>query len=80
MGSSHSRSVFDEDLILVWTPVEKRIITGADILRRLLRGIASVAQAREAPRSVTPKDTPSEDRAWQRSPLAPQLSVRSTRR
>ena len=31
--------VVDDDLILVWTD-EKRIITGADILGRLLRGIA----------------------------------------
>ncbi len=32
--------VIDEDLILVWTPLEKRIITGADLLGRLLRKIA----------------------------------------
>jgi metal transporter CNNM len=32
--------VVDEDLILVWTDDEKRIITGADILGRLLRGIS----------------------------------------
>jgi len=32
--------VVDEDLILVWGP-ERRIITGADLLGRLLRGIAS---------------------------------------
>jgi metal transporter CNNM len=31
--------VVDEDLILLWTDAEKRIITGADILGRLLRGI-----------------------------------------
>lgn len=35
--------VIDQDLILVWTAAEKRIITGADILGRLLRGIARVA-------------------------------------
>ena len=34
--------VIDEDLILVWTTDEKRIITGSDILGRLLRGIARV--------------------------------------
>lgn len=34
--------VIDEDLILLWTPEEKRIITGSDILGRLLRGIARV--------------------------------------
>jgi hypothetical protein len=37
--------VIDEDLILVWTRTEKRIITGADILGRLLRGIARVTEA-----------------------------------
>ena len=33
--------VVDNDLILVWTPQQKRIITGADLLGRLLRGIAA---------------------------------------
>lgn len=32
--------VVDEDLILVWTEAERRIITGSDILGRLLRGIS----------------------------------------
>lgn len=32
--------VIDHDLILVWTPEERRVITGADILGRLLRGIS----------------------------------------
>lgn len=32
--------VIDHDLVLMWTPTHKRIITGADILGRLLRGIA----------------------------------------
>lgn len=32
--------VIDHDLVLLWTPHQKRIITGADILGRLLRGIA----------------------------------------
>jgi metal transporter CNNM len=31
--------VVDRDIILVWTPEEKRIITGSDLLGRLLRGI-----------------------------------------
>ncbi len=31
--------VVDEDLVLVWTENEKRIITGSDLLGRLLRGI-----------------------------------------
>lgn len=33
--------VIDNDLILYWTKHEKRIITGADILGRLLRGIVT---------------------------------------
>jgi hypothetical protein len=39
--------VIDEDLILIWSE-EKRVITGADILGRLLRGIAirDIGQAR----------------------------------
>lgn len=32
--------VVDKDLILVWTADERRIITGSDLLGRLLRGIA----------------------------------------
>ncbi|MBX3734288.1 MAG: DUF21 domain-containing protein [Verrucomicrobiae bacterium] len=32
--------VIDRDLILVWTPAERRIITGSDLLGRLLRRIA----------------------------------------
>lgn len=39
--------VIDEDLILLWTPEEKRVITGSDILGRLLRGISRVAAAAE---------------------------------
>jgi metal transporter CNNM len=31
--------VVDEDLILVWTDAQRRIITGSDLLGRLLRGI-----------------------------------------
>ncbi len=34
--------VIDHDLILYWTDNEKRVITGADILGRLLRGIVTV--------------------------------------
>ena len=33
--------VVDNDLILLWGPRERRIITGADLLGRLLRGIAT---------------------------------------
>ncbi len=43
--------VIDEDLILGWTCAQKRIITGADILGRLLRGIARVGAA-ERPGAV----------------------------
>jgi hypothetical protein len=39
--------VIDNDLILVWGP-QKRIITGADLLGRLLRGIAKVEPKRPA--------------------------------
>lgn len=38
--------VIDEDLVLVWECEVRRIITGADLLGRLLRGIA-----RPAPRA-----------------------------
>lgn len=38
--------VVDEDLILVWTPAEKRIITGSDLLGRLLRGIVRISHTR----------------------------------
>jgi metal transporter CNNM len=34
--------VVDEDLILVWTPEAKRIVSGSDLLGRLLRGIVRV--------------------------------------
>ncbi len=33
--------VIDQDVILYWTTVEKKIVTGADILGRLLRGIVT---------------------------------------
>jgi metal transporter CNNM len=36
--------VVDEDLILVWTAAEKRVLTGSDILGRLLRGITRGTQ------------------------------------
>ena len=36
--------VIDHDLILVWGKQQKRIITGADLLGRLLRGIANRGQ------------------------------------
>jgi hypothetical protein len=37
--SSQFVKVIDSDLILVWTPEQKRIITGSDLLGRLMRGI-----------------------------------------
>ena len=40
-SSSPHDDVVDHDIILVWTNEIKRVITGADILGRLLRGIAS---------------------------------------
>lgn len=39
--------VIDQDLVLYWTDDEKRIITGSDLLGRLLRGI--VKRARKTP-------------------------------
>lgn len=43
--NDHSDDVIDHDLILVWTDVERRIITGADILGRLLKGIGGPENA-----------------------------------
>jgi hypothetical protein len=36
--------VIDQDLILVWSSMRKRVITGSDILGRLLRGISKVVK------------------------------------
>ena len=50
--------VIDDDLILVWTE-KKRVITGGDLLGRLLRGVAAVEQgstAREGSRGATTLD------------------------
>ena len=38
--------VVDEDIIVIWTPRTRKIITGSDILGRLLRGIASTGNVR----------------------------------
>jgi hypothetical protein len=35
----HDDDVVDEDIILFWSDEQKRIITGSDVLGRLLRGI-----------------------------------------
>lgn len=41
--------VVDNDLILVWTETSKRVITGSDLLGRLLRGIVKVEKAPDRP-------------------------------
>jgi hypothetical protein len=41
--------VIDDDLILVWAETTKRVITGGDLLGRLLRGIATVEKAPDHP-------------------------------
>jgi hypothetical protein len=33
--------VIDRDVVLLWTPTQRRVLTGADILGRLMRGIAA---------------------------------------
>jgi hypothetical protein len=40
-----SDSTIEKDIVLLWTDAEKRVITGADLLGRLLRGIDSAAAA-----------------------------------
>ncbi|MEX1336099.1 MAG: DUF21 domain-containing protein [Candidatus Limnocylindrales bacterium] len=53
-GQRTEDDVIDNDVVLLWGD-ERRIITGADILGRLLRGISSAADAREAlPRPERP--------------------------
>jgi hypothetical protein len=32
-------AAIDRDIVLLWTPEHRRVITGADLLGRLLRGI-----------------------------------------
>ena len=46
-GQQSEDDVIDNDVVLLWGD-EPRIITGADILGRLLRGISNAAEAREA--------------------------------
>jgi hypothetical protein len=41
--------VVDDDLILVWAGTTKRVITGGDLLGRLLRGIAKVEKEPDRP-------------------------------
>jgi hypothetical protein len=44
--------VIDHDLILVWGAEQRRIITGSDLLGRLLRDIVAVEGAKGAPQSM----------------------------
>lgn len=37
--AAHSDAAIEKDIVLLWTPDRKRVITGADLLGRLLRGI-----------------------------------------
>ena len=50
--------VIDRDVILYWTPDTKRILTGADILGRLLQGIVK----RIEPASAEPEKSPPAER------------------
>lgn len=43
-GEHQEDDVIDRDMILVWSDDHRRVITGADLLGRLLRGIAQVSQ------------------------------------
>lgn len=54
-GQRSEDDVIDNDVVLLWGD-EPRIITGADILGRLLRGISSAADARDGqpPPGLTP--------------------------
>lgn len=38
-GAIHSDDIMDNDVILIWNETDQRVITGADILGRLLKGI-----------------------------------------
>ena len=52
--------VVDDDLILVWG-AQRRIITGSDLLGRLMRGIATVEVAkpqRQVSRAASPSASP----------------------
>jgi len=44
-----SDAAIDNDIVLLWTPENKRVITGADLLGRLLRGIDSTSLYRQFP-------------------------------
>ena len=49
--------VVDNDIIVVWGE-QRRIITGADLLGRLMRGIATVVTPHHTPHAAMPPDTP----------------------
>lgn len=53
-----SDDVLDDDVILVWMDGDHRVITGADILGRLLRGIGERPN-RSPPSAVEPAPTES---------------------
>ncbi|MCG8317689.1 MAG: DUF21 domain-containing protein [Pseudomonadales bacterium] len=44
-ASMDKAGVIEEDVILLWTDTDKRIITGADILGRLLEGVGDIKTA-----------------------------------
>lgn len=44
----NSTDVLNHDLVLVWTSSNKRVITGADVLGRLLKGIGGVPKSGES--------------------------------
>ncbi len=58
--------VIDHDLILVWTPEERRVITGADILGRLLRGISRRADWQFSATGPGRGQPPRRRRSWRR--------------
>ncbi|WP_075188271.1 DUF21 domain-containing protein [Teredinibacter haidensis] len=47
-SETHSDDVLDQDIILVWSGNQRRIITGADILGRLMKGIGAAQEKAEA--------------------------------
>lgn len=56
--------VIDDDLILVWDAKVRRVITGSDLLGRLLRGIARVEQPQHGEqRDASPPTPPDRSRA-----------------
>src|SRR5690242_10454650 len=56
--------VIDDDLILVWGDKVRRVITGSDLLGRLLRGIARVEQPQHGEqRDASPPAPPDRSRA-----------------